>query len=59
MHRNQKKVSAGGLVILFLVLLNAVVLQQGLATNAMWYKAAYVTLPLLGIAIFISRTKRL
>jgi uncharacterized membrane protein YhdT len=59
MHRNRKEVSVGGLVILFLVLLNAVVLQQGWATNPMWYKAAYVTLPLLGIAIYISRTKRL
>jgi uncharacterized membrane protein YhdT len=59
MHRNQKKVSADGLVILFLALLNAVVLQQGLASNPMWYKAMYVTLPLLGIAIFISHTKRL
>jgi hypothetical protein len=59
MHRNQKKVSVGGLVIFFLVLLNAVVLQQGLTADPLWYKGVYVTLPLLGIAIFISRTKRL
>lgn len=58
MHRNRKEVSVGGLAILFLVLLNAVVLQHGLATNPMWYKAVYITLPLLGIAIFISRTNR-
>lgn len=59
MRRNQKEVSVGGLVILFLALLNAVVLQHGLATNPIWYRAVYVTLPLLGIAIIISRTKRL
>lgn len=59
MHRNRKEVSAGGLVILFLILLNAVVLQQGLAADPMWYKAVYITLPLLGIAIFMSRTNRL
>jgi uncharacterized membrane protein YhdT len=58
MRRNQKKVLTGGLVLVF-VLLNAVVLRQGFATNPAWYKAAYVTVPLLVVAIFISRTKRL
>jgi hypothetical protein len=59
MHRNRKEVSVGGVAILFLVLLNAVVLQQGWAANLTWYKAAYITLPLLGIAIFMYRTNRL
>lgn len=59
MHHNRKEASTGGLVILLIVLLNAIVLQQGLTVNPVWYKAVYVTLPLLGVAIFVSRTRRL
>lgn len=49
----------GGLVILLLVLLNAIVLRYGMAANPLWYKAIYITLPLLVIALFMSRSRQL
>lgn len=57
MHRNQQKISAGGMWVLLLVLLNAIVLQQGFIAGNDWYKIAYATLPLLLVAIIVFKRK--
>ncbi len=59
MQRNQNKVSAGGVIVLLFVLLNAIVLEQGFVSHPKWYKLAYVTLPLLLISIIMFRRKLL
>jgi hypothetical protein len=57
MQRNQKKVSAGGTIVLLLLLLNVIMLKQGFISNEAWYKLAFVTVPLLLIAIVLFRKK--
>ena len=55
MQRNHARVSAGNIVILLLVFTNAIVLQQGMIARPEWYRLLYLTLPLLLIAILVSR----
>lgn len=45
---------AGTLVISALVVLNAIVLQEGLTTDSSVYQWFFITVPLLVIAIFSS-----
>ncbi len=49
--RNQDKVSIGGMILLVLVLATALILQAGLVHNAGWYRALYISLPLLLIVL--------
>jgi hypothetical protein len=49
MDRNQKRVSVGGVMITFLVLLTAVALEEGFVSDPAWYNALYITIPLLVI----------
>jgi hypothetical protein len=51
MHRNQEKISAGGITTLFFLLLNTIVLERGFVFDPGWYKLSYLTLPLLLISI--------
>ena len=55
MHRKQAKVSIGNNVILLLVLINAIVLQQGMVSHPGWYRLLPISLPLLLIALLIGR----
>ena len=57
MQGNLKKVSAGGVIVLFFVVLNAIVLEQGYVSNPGWYKLAWLTVPLLLITIVLSWRK--
>ena len=57
MQRNQKKVSASGVIVLVMVLLNAIILEQGLVANQNWYKLSFVALPLLLVSIVFFRRK--
>ena len=54
MEGNQQKISAGGVGVSFLFLLNAIVLEQGFVTNEKWYWALTATLPLLILSIIAS-----
>lgn len=56
MRRDQEN-STGGIVLLTIVLLNAIVLELGFTSNPQWYKLAYVTFPLLMVSVFFFRTK--
>lgn len=53
MQRNQKKVSVGGTVVLMLVILNALVLEQGLVSKVTGYMPLLLTVPLLLLSIFL------
>jgi hypothetical protein len=57
MYRNHKKISAMGVVMLLLVILNAVVLEKSFVVNSHFYKWIYITIPLLLIAIVAYRKK--
>jgi len=52
MLRNQEKVSASGIVILILVMLNVIILKTAFIHDAQIYWGLTITLPLLLIAIF-------
>jgi hypothetical protein len=58
MMGKQKPVSASGIIILFLVLLNAIAIREGYTGNEKWYWALTVTLPLLLLAILNIRQKK-
>ena len=53
MQQSQQQTSASGIVVALIVFLNTVILEHGLTFNADWYKLAYVTLPLLLLALII------
>lgn len=52
MQRNRSTVSAGGIVVLFVVLLNAIVIRQGFVIHPEWYRFLFLTLPLLTFLVF-------
>jgi hypothetical protein len=57
MQGNLKKVSAGGVIVLLLVLLNAIILEEAYVSNPGWYKLAWITVPLMLITIALSWRK--
>jgi len=59
MSRNQEKVSANGIVILILVMLNTIILKTAFINDAQIYWGLVITLPLLLIAIFDTIKKKL
>jgi len=59
MSRNQEKVSANGIVILILVMLNVIILKTAFIHDAQIYWGLAITLPLLLIAIFDTIKKKL
>ena len=50
MKIKQQPVSARGMIILFLVLLNVIILKTGYTTDENWYWALTVSTPLLVVA---------
>lgn len=48
--RNQETVSIGGMILLVFAITHALILREALA-DAGWYRALYISLPLLLIAI--------
>lgn len=46
---NQQPVSAGRVVAILLVLLNAIALKQGMVADPRWYLLLCITIPLLVI----------
>jgi hypothetical protein len=47
----KKPIPASGVIILFLVLLNAISIRAGYSENEKWYWVLIITLPLLLLAI--------
>lgn len=54
---NNKEVSFGGTILMFIVLVNALIAKHAFTVNAEWYWALLVTLPLLILAFFSGRQK--
>ena len=57
MHRNQQKTSSGGAIVLFIVLLNAIILEQGMTKDKGLYALLFITIPLFLISIIGSKHK--
>jgi uncharacterized membrane protein YhdT len=58
MQGNQKRISAGGMIVLMLVTANVVILEQGYVSDPAWYKLAYFSFPLLLISLFFNYRKQ-
>jgi hypothetical protein len=56
---NTQPVSIYGMLAVALLLMNAVILETALVKNADWYKALWVTLPLLALAIYQHKKKKM
>ena len=59
MHENERKVSAGGMLVLALAVLNAVILKEALVSDPAWYRYAWATVPLLLLSVILMRAKYL
>jgi hypothetical protein len=55
---NNQPVSISGMLAVALLLLNAVILETALVKNSEWYKALWLTMPLLAVAIYKSKKKK-
>lgn len=58
MQGNHVKISAGGMIVLMLVVLNVVILEKGYVSDPGWYKVAYISFPLLLITLFFNYRKQ-
>jgi len=58
MLRDQSRVSAGGVITLMLVLLNAIILKYGLIVREEWYLLLPVTIPMLITSAVIFPVKK-
>ena len=47
MQRGQREVSYGGMLIAMLLLINAIILSQGLTSGTQWYGWFFLTIPVL------------
>jgi len=59
MQKNQKGILPGGNLVFFLLVLNAVIMEQGLVTNSSWYLMLLFTLPLMAASIFKFKQRQL
>ncbi|WP_109700393.1 hypothetical protein [Chitinophaga deserti] len=49
--QTRERVSIGGMILLVSVFANALILRAALTGNPSWYRALYISVPLLLIAI--------
>jgi len=59
MQKSQKSILPGGNLVFFLLVLNAVIMEQGLVTNSGWYLMLLFTLPLMAASIFKFKQRQL
>ena len=57
MYQNGKKISADGVLVLWLVILNTIILKQGFIAHPKWYFLLMLTIPLMLISLFVFRRK--
>ena len=55
---NEKPIAVSGVIILFLVVLNAIFLRAGYSNSVNWYWALVLTIPLLVLAIINTQQKK-
>ncbi len=58
MKLHNKELSAGGMIIALIVLLNAIVLTKGLTQSDSWYRWLIITIPLLIVSLLDIIQKR-
>lgn len=56
---NTKPVTISGMLAVALLLMNSVILETALVRNPGWYKALWLTLPLLAMALYQSRKRKM
>ena len=56
--RGDQKISAGGILVLLLVLVNIVILEKGLTSRPRCYQLGFITLPLLLGVIAVLKFRR-
>jgi hypothetical protein len=54
MEKSQEKSSAAGLLLMFAVLVNAIILEQAFTVSSEWYNGMYISLPMFGFALMIN-----
>jgi len=59
MNRNQRKVSANGMMVLMAVLANVIVLHNGFTTGGGWYWSLLITAPLFVYLLLQARRRGL
>jgi hypothetical protein len=57
MQKTREQLRVGESIIVLLVLLNVLVLQCGITTNPRWYRALYVSIPLLILSVLANRKR--
>lgn len=57
MQQDQRSVSTGNPLVTFAVVLCAVALKYGFATDPRWYTLAYIAVPLLVIGLLVFKVK--
>lgn len=57
MSRNHEKTSAGGAMTLFVVILNAIILEHAITQDRSWYAMLFITIPLLLMSLIGSKSK--
>ena len=57
MSRKQEKPSAAGPMALFMAILNAIILEQGMVQSQNWYVLLFVTIPLFIFSIVNTQSK--
>jgi hypothetical protein len=58
MQRNQKEISARGLLLLVLIVITALAMREGLTQNTSWYSVAFITLPIVLLLLLPYRKEK-
>ena len=58
MQQNQKKTVPDGGLVFCMMVLNAIVMEQGLVTSSGWYLLLFITIPFLVASIFSLKHKQ-
>jgi hypothetical protein len=57
MSRKQERTLAAGPMVLLMIVLNAIILEQGMVQSQEWYALLFVTIPLFIFSIINSKSK--
>ncbi len=58
MQHNPKEGSARGITMLFLAVISALALKEGLVNDGEWYKICFITIPILIILLITGYTRK-
>jgi len=58
MQRNQKEISAKGIIMLFLLVITAITMQEGLVSDPRWYKILLIMAPIFLVLLIIPSKRK-